>query len=222
MMRRVACVIGCWALFAVAPVSLTAKAALAAGQVTVEVRDEGGAPVEGAVVVLEGGPAGTVPVPAAQLVMDQVDEQFSPQIMVVPRGSGVVFKNSDTTRHHIYSFRPPKRFELQLAPGEISPPVTFEEAGIVALGCNIHDHMRAHLYVTAAPFVARTGKDGVAVLTGVPAAAWTLKAWHPRLPAGTPETEQAVTSGPDRTAVRVALPVRAERPAGRDPERARY
>lgn len=214
-MRRFACAIGCLALLAAMPAF--------AGPVAVEVRDAEGAPVEGAVVALEGGPAGTPAAAAgAPVVMDQVNEQFSPEVLVVPKGGGVLFKNSDSTRHHIYSFSAPKRFELQLAPGEQSPPVPFEEAGVVALGCNIHDHMRAHLYVTAAPYVARTGKDGVALLNDVPAGGWKVKAWHPRLPAGTPEAEQPVASGAERVTVRLSLPLRAARPTGRDPERARY
>jgi plastocyanin len=197
-----------------------------AGTVVLTVRDVAGAPVAGAVVALNDqlhGAAQAPAAPAKPVVLDQIDEEFVPDVLVVRTGGQVVFKNSDTTRHHIYSFRQPKRFELQLAPGETSAPMSFDQSGIVALGCNIHDHMRGWLYVTEARFVARTGADGVATFTNVPAGAWEAKAWHPRASPGAPEPTQAVRAEPDgKFTASFVLPLRATVAPPRDPERARY
>jgi plastocyanin len=170
--------------------------------------------------------AAQAPTPAAAgkpVVLDQIDEEFVPDVLVVPTGGQVVFKNSDTTRHHIYSFRHPKRFELQLAPRETSAPVSFDQSGVVALGCNIHDHMRAWLYVTEARFVARTGADGVVTFTDVPSGAWEAKTWHPRASPGAPEPTQAIRLDADgKFSGAFVLPLRATVGPARDPERARY
>nr|MBL0688308.1 methylamine utilization protein [Pseudoalteromonas sp.] len=43
-------------------------------------------------------------------VMDQVDKQFSPQLLIVHQGQYVNFPNSDNIRHHVYSFSKAKPF----------------------------------------------------------------------------------------------------------------
>jgi plastocyanin len=202
-------------------VLLFAASVAEAGTVAVTVRDGAGGPVAGAVVVL----AGSEPAAAADkpLILDQSDEAFVPEVLVVRTGGQVVFKNSDTTRHHIYSFRQPKRFELQLAPGEISAPLTFDQAGLVVLGCNIHDHMRAWLYVTDARFVTRTGADGVASFAAVPAGSWEARAWHARLMPGTAEPVQPVrVEAEGHAAALFELQLRSRAAPAHDPERARY
>ncbi|MCC5855876.1 MAG: hypothetical protein JJU10_09395 [Idiomarina sp.] len=47
-----------------------------------------------------------------QHIMDQVNRQFSPQLLVIQQGDLVAFPNSDNVRHHVYSFSKPKVFEL--------------------------------------------------------------------------------------------------------------
>src|SRR5438132_7382630 len=88
--------------------------------------------------------------------MDQVDRAFAPDLLVVPIGSTVEFPNSDSVSHQIYSFSQPKRFKLPLYHGKPYPPVQFDQAGVVTLGCNIHDDMLAYLLVTDAPWFGRT------------------------------------------------------------------
>jgi plastocyanin len=196
-----------------------------AGTVVLTVRDVAGIPVAGAVVTLNdpAGAKAATRAAAKPVVLDQIDEEFVPDVLVVPAGGQVVFKNSDSTRHHIYSFRQPKRFELQLGPGETSAPVRFDQSGVVALGCNIHDHMRAWLYVTEARFVARTGADGVVTFIDVPSGAWEATTWHPRASPGAPEPTQAVRLDADaKFSATFVLPLRATVGPVRDPERARY
>src|SRR5262245_19236882 len=77
-------------------------------------------------------------------VMDQMDRQFVPHVLVVPVGSQVVFPNSDSVAHQVYSFSPANKFQLPLYRGKPYPPVAFNREGVVTLGCNIHDQMRAY------------------------------------------------------------------------------
>ena len=48
---------------------------------------------------------------------------------------------------------------------------TFDTAGVVALGCNIHDTMSGFVVVSATPFFARTDAQGRVSVAGVPAGA---------------------------------------------------
>ncbi|HYE50223.1 MAG TPA: hypothetical protein VEB20_11580 [Azospirillaceae bacterium] len=162
-----------------------------AADLTVEVRDADGKPVRDAVVVLAAkGGAGTAKEPR---IVDQVNEEFRPYVQVVRAGSQIVFRNSDETRHHVFSFSDARPLETQLNPGDSSAAMAFDKPGVVALGCNIHDHMSAFVYVTDSAHAAVTGEDGRAVLAGAPEGAHTLRVWTPRLKPGAPEHEQPVT-----------------------------
>jgi plastocyanin len=156
-------------------------AGVAAVEVQVVLR-AGGEPVSNAVVSLQplGGGVEVAPVDA---VMDQVNTAFVPRVLVVPRGSRVSFPNSDTTRHQVYSFSPAKRFELPLYSGTPPQPVTFETAGVVTLGCNIHDAMVGYIVVVETPHHTLSDATGTAALSA-PAGEYTLTIWHERLSGG--------------------------------------
>ncbi|MFO1400864.1 MAG: hypothetical protein U1F30_06590 [Steroidobacteraceae bacterium] len=117
---------------------------------------------------------------AGGAVMDQRNLQFSPELLIVQTGTAVDFPGSDQTRHQVYSFSPAKVFQLPLYAGRAHPPVVFDRAGIVTLGCNIHDQMIGYIYVTDSPWFALTAADGHARLRDLPAGEYTLGAWHPR------------------------------------------
>lgn len=105
---------------------------------------------------------------------------FDPHVLMVPVGADVSFPNRDTTRHHVYSFSPAKTFNLNLYLKETPPPVRFDQAGVVVLGCNIHDAMQAFVVVSDAPYRALTDDDGVASVE-LPPGRHRLRVWHPRL-----------------------------------------
>lgn len=165
------------ALLAAAP----AAPAAAAG-VVVRVADGKGHPVPDAVVTL-------VPKTASERVerrapvtrvIDQKNLMFVPYVQVLRPGDTVVFRNSDRTRHHVYSFSRTKAFEFVLAPGQSSPPLMLDKAGVVAVGCNIHDQMAAYLVVTDASAVARSHSDGNATFGELAPGTYAVRVWHAR------------------------------------------
>lgn len=109
----------------------------------------------------------------------QQDLIFRPFVSAVQIGTAVDFPNLDKTRHHVYSFSPAKVFELKLYADKPEAPVLFDTAGVVALGCNIHDYMQAYVYVGQSPFLAVTDEQGIASFTDLPSASYQLKLWHP-------------------------------------------
>lgn len=122
------------------------------------VYDQKGMPVKDAFVAI---PEGAVVKPASKSkVMDQIDRQFVPHVLAVAQGESVVFPNSDNIRHHVYSFSEAKKFEIQLYEGVPEKPILFDQAGLVALGCNIHDSMLGYILVSPWPEFAVTDAAG--------------------------------------------------------------
>ena len=130
-----------------------------------------------AVVYLEGDfPAPRVP-PLAQIA--QKDLTFDPSLLAVQVGTRVEFPNFDDTYHNIFSFSPSKRFDLgRYRPEEKPvPSVMFDEAGLVTLRCDIHEHMRALILVLPTPHFVITDTDGRFRLGGLPAGSFRVRAW---------------------------------------------
>jgi len=163
-----------------------------AQSVQVRVQDSAGQPLEGAVVFLDSAEAvrRVRPVVGAEVV--QQNKAFAPSVLVVTRGTAVQFPNKDTLRHHVYSFSPTKKFELKLYVGTPANPVQFDQAGVVVLGCNIHDHMVGWILVVDTPYYAQTRADGWVTLEGVPRGDHVLRVWHHRLPVGNEAQAQRI------------------------------
>ncbi|SEI87585.1 hypothetical protein [Frateuria terrea] len=166
-----------------------------AGQLVVRISDAGGHAVGDAVVmVTPATPASTPPVAPVTRYVDQRDETFIPYVQVVRPGDRVVFRNSDGTRHHVYSFSEAKAFEFLLRPGESSPPLALDKPGLVAVGCNIHDHMIAYLLVS--PEQAQvTPSQGQVAFEHLPPGVYTVTVWHPQLRPGLAQPREIRTLG---------------------------
>jgi hypothetical protein len=151
-----------------------------AADLSVTVRTPQGKPVVDAVVSVAAPHSGPIHLPWPYR-MAQHNIQFDPFVLVVPVGAEVAFPNLDFTRHHVYSFSPSKTFELKLYGRDETRVVHFDKAGVVELGCNIHDTMIAFIVVVETPYVAKTDADGVAVIHGVPAGTQPVSVWRPYL-----------------------------------------
>lgn len=185
-------------------------------ELTTVVIDRDGQAVEEVVVYVLGA-EGNASDPTADvvepLVMDQRFEQFEPHILVAQTGSAVSFPNGDTVAHHVYSFSEPKRFELPLYQGSPHPPVTFDRPGIIDVGCNIHDHMEAHIVVVDTPYFAATGANGRAVISELPNGNFTVQVYSPRLRAADhPAPRQITVSGDSNALVEIQLEGRLRPP----------
>jgi len=204
------------ALFAAAP-------AAAAGLV-VRVTDGKGHPVTDAVVTLalRGAPAPASRRAPAVHVIDQKNLMFLPYIEVFRPGDAVVFRNSDRTRHHVYSFSPAKAFEFVLAPGQSSPRLVLDTTGIVAVGCNIHDQMAAYLLVTDAAWVARSRSDGSARFDTLAPGTYDMRAWHPRLRPGRAGAATVTVEASAPAVAAIALPLLPDSRQQMDREHMQY
>ena len=120
--------------------------------------------------------------PAQKTVeINQKDKEFTPRVTLIQAGTSVEFPNHDTVQHHVYSFSQPKRFDIPLYKEEKPKPVLFDKPGVVVIGCNIHDWMKAYIYVTDTPYFSKSAADGVIHISNIPSGKYKLTFWHPRL-----------------------------------------
>jgi plastocyanin len=160
-------------------VFVLASAGAAAATIEARARDATGKPVsDAAVFAIPSG--GGVEARNVRAAIEQVDREFVPHVSVIQQGTSVTFPNRDPILHHVYSFSPAKPFEIKLYSGRSPTEIVFDRAGIVTLGCNIHDWMIAYIVVVPTPHFARTDETGVARLRDLPAGSYEVRAWHPQ------------------------------------------
>lgn len=109
--------------------------------------------------------------------MVQRDTAFAPAAVVVGVGASVDFPNEDPFFHNVFSYSSTQRFDLGRYPQGESKAVTFGEAGIVAVQCEVHEQMRGAIVVTENPFHAVVAEDGSFRIEGVPAGEYTVAIW---------------------------------------------
>jgi plastocyanin len=167
-----------------AALACCAAFAATAGDLRIVVRDMKQAGVPDVVIVAMPTAANAAAHPAARggapLTMDQRDLAFVPEVLVVQTGTTVSFPNHDVVKHQVYSFSPAKSFQLPLYAGKVYPPLLFDKAGIVTIGCNIHDSMIGFIYVTDSPWFGKTDAEGVTEIAQLPAGRYDIALWHPR------------------------------------------
>jgi len=125
--------------------------------------------------------SGTSKAKVSSGTIDQVDKEFTPLVSAIPVGSTIFFPNSDNIQHQIYSFSKSKEFDLPLFAKNDTQKVVFDTAGIILMGCNIHDWMLSFLYVYESAFFAQTNTNGAVIFSDVPAGEYELRTWSPRL-----------------------------------------
>ncbi len=112
------------------------------------------------------------------VVIDQTDKTFHPHVTVIPTGTTVDFPNNDRVFHNVFSLSRARKFDLGLYKSGTSKSVTFEQAGVVDIYCNIHPEMSAKVLVVGTTHYAVTGPDGAFALDGVPPGTYSYMAWQ--------------------------------------------
>jgi plastocyanin len=183
--------------------ALSVAQSASAAELSFILKTPAGQPVSDAVITFRPSAPSPAPKVAGGYVMTQENIQFHPFVLVVPVGAEVSFPNHDKVRHHVYSFSPAKRFELKLYGHDETRSVRFDKAGIVAIGCNIHDSMSAYIDVVDTPYAVRTDDKGEAVLADVPSGPGVLTIWQPYLKSPRNEQTRPLTVANDARAAYV-------------------
>ncbi|MTW04305.1 methylamine utilization protein [Duganella ginsengisoli] len=177
-----------------------ASCAASASGVAVQVSDSAGNPLPDTVVYVEAESGAALPKPLKSAEIEQKGLKFIPLVTVVQVGSRIDFPNNDRVRHHIYSFSPAHKFDQKLYSGTSASPQIFDKAGVVVLGCNIHDKMVAYIRVVETPYYGKTDAAGV-VRIDVPASGkYVLKVWHYNMAGGQPQEQPLALKAGDALA----------------------
>jgi hypothetical protein len=140
-----------------------------------------GAPQD-AVIYIEALPAAVdslLLTPARPPELAQQEQSFSPRVIAVPAGGSVEFPNLDPIYHNVFSVSPTKRFDLGRYGRGKSKRVTFRNAGLVNVYCDIHSNMEGFILVAPNHAVAQPDSAGRFALPDLPPGRYTLVAWHP-------------------------------------------
>lgn len=199
--------------FAAALLSVTLCAATGAADLQVRVTRADGQPLPGAVVTVHALGSAVAPAAPVLAVMDQIDLAFAPDLLVIPVGSKVSFPNSDKVGHEVYSFSSAHPFKLGLYHKTEHPPELFDRAGLVTLGCNIHDAMLAYILVTDAAYYGRTAADGTWMQADVARGKYRIEIWSPRLQEPGQMLQREVVVAPGEHVVAAIRADHALRPA---------
>ena len=139
------------------------------------------------------------------MVIEQLDREFVPRVTVVPVGARISLPNKDAVPHSVYSFSPAKSFEFDVYVGASPQVLTLDKAGVIKLGCNIHDWMVGYIVVVDTPFAQRSDTRGTVTFCTVPEGDYELRVWHPQQRAG--EHVVAVTVSEQTQARTIAIDV---------------
>jgi plastocyanin len=148
------------------------------------------------------------PLAAGTAEIAQRDRAFVPNVLVVARGTNVLFPNADPFLHNVFS-PGPKPFDLgAVKQGEKPGSVRLFNTGVVEVLCNMHAKMRANILVVPNRHYTKVGGDGSFRLENVPVGARQVVAWTPD---AKPMT-QSVALSPAGASIGFALQMEASPP----------
>ena len=187
-----------------------------------QVKDAAGKPLADAVVYAIAGSAHDARPARPSVAIEQIDREFVPYVTAVQVGTTVTFPNRDPILHHVYSFSPAKNIDIPLYTGKSPVQVLFDKAGVVTLGCNIHDWMIGYILVVPTPHFARTDASGTARLRDLPGGAYDVHAWHPQQRAAL-APQRVTLDAPSATPLAFVIDAPARKPKYKPPlDRMKY
>jgi plastocyanin len=148
---------------------------------------------DGGVVYLEDGPRETGV--SLSGTLDNHDMAFVPSIVTIVAGGSVIFTNTDPVTHNVFT-PDGEKWNLGEIPQNGSVVRRFDVPGNYTILCNLHPSMLAHLVVSPSSYFARTSPDGAFIIKNVPAGAYHMTAWVPRLK---PATQAVTLNGGEAT-----------------------
>ncbi|HET7497001.1 MAG TPA: hypothetical protein VFM00_01755 [Candidatus Eisenbacteria bacterium] len=122
----------------------------------------------------------TAGVSTGPALLDQKGQRFIPRILAVVAGQAVDFRNSDNVFHNVFSYSPPKKFDLGRYPRGKSKRLTFQKPGLVQVFCDIHSDMRADIVVAPSRRFGYVDAQGRFRIEDVPEGKHTVVVWLPR------------------------------------------
>jgi plastocyanin len=207
--------VGCMFIF----FGLAGTEGWAQSRLIITLKDSQGDPLKDGVVMIQPSADITIAsrVTKRDFAVQQIDREFVPRITVTGVGANVTFPNRDAVQHSVYSFSKAKAFEIPIYAGKSPQTITLDKAGLVTLGCNIHDWMVGYILIVDTPIAELSAADGKVVVSDLPPGKYTLRVWHPQLKSGEVSEPLEVSASEQNIEVKVNLnPLRVRKKPARD------
>jgi plastocyanin len=127
-----------------------------------------------AIVIFEPQPGGEMPAQTDVPFMDQVQQTFTPPMLLVRTGQPTEFRNNDDVLHNVRV----REDETKLPAFNVAIPTgekyvfSFPRDGFYDVGCDIHPGMFAQIVSTSSPYATIADVDGNFAIANVPAGAY--------------------------------------------------
>ena len=119
---------------------------------------------------------GALPGAGIKREIRQVNETFTPKVLVVPVGATVAFPNYENKEHNVFSPTDPI-FDLgRYGPNKRGKSHKFEDAVEFDIFCDVHPKMWAKIKVVDSPYIAQV-VAGKFTFANVPAGKYKVVAW---------------------------------------------
>jgi hypothetical protein len=157
------------------------------------------------VVYLEPAGASAAPAPPPRTI-DVKPGGAAGAVVPASVGQRLIFRNTAARPTSLYSVSDGNEFDEKTVPPGGTVECTVQAAGLIELLTDPAKEPALRIYAASSPFVAATRSGKPVDFVDVPPGAYTVVAWHPRLPGG----QTAVNLAADRPArVTVTIGVNA-------------
>jgi hypothetical protein len=119
-----------------------------------------------------------------KVVVDNKECRFEPRVQIGRSQGEVETKNSDPVFHNANLSLQNDSREIANVPLPLqgqSQTKKLGKSGIVAVKCNVHEWMKAWIYVSKHPYAAVTRADGTYEIAGIPPGEYDAMVWHEAL-----------------------------------------
>ena len=150
--------------------------------------------------VVKGLEGKTYPdVPQEEIILDQINCQYSPRVVAARVGQKVTFINSDPIFHNVRSVTSlNQRFNVAMPKKDQRETKIFLKPEIfLQTKCSVHPWMTAYVAVMDHPFYDVSNEKGEFEIKDLPAGTYTIEAWHETLGLKTQELTITKDSHPD-------------------------
>jgi plastocyanin len=127
-----------------------------------------------AIVIFEPQAAGEMPAQTDVPYMDQVQQTFTPPMLLVRTGQPTEFRNNDDVLHNVRVREDETKlpaFNVAIPTGE-KYTFSFPRDGFYDVGCDIHPGMFAQIVSTSSPYATIADTEGNFSIDGVPPGAY--------------------------------------------------
>jgi hypothetical protein len=149
--------------------------------------------VKNVVVYLSDIKSGKKMTAAQRLTLNQTGCRYVPRISVVGQGADLEIKSSDPVLHNVHSYQEGMTLFNVAVPPSFVISKKLDKGGGVKFKCDVHNFMRAAIFVASNPYYAITAEDGSYEILDVPAGTYTINVWHEA--AGPVSGQVTVTQG---------------------------